>query len=310
MLSFRILGPLEIVTESAVLRPRKSKQNALLMTLPADHGQLVSTDSLIAELWGEDHPDRVENDLQAHISRLRRRLGALEPGGESRIVTHASGYECVVADDELDASAFVAGLDDLRGLTEADPADFIGRLRGLLTLWRGCAFGRQGRGPILQAAAARYEEHCIAAYQLLFKQELQSGNHAGIIPELRELVASYELHEKFRQQLMTALYRSGRQADALTAYRELGRRLSDQLGLDPSPAMRQFEQAVLGQYASIDALRPSLSRPTVSSSSAALPAAAPAGRPRSQPAASSQIDRMRTCSRVLPLLTGVSRRAG
>jgi len=277
VLSFRILGSLEIVTEAAVLHPRKSKQNALLVTLLASHGQLVSIDALIAELWGEDYPDRIENDLQAHISRLRRRLGAMEPGGETRIVTHASGYECIVAEDELDASAFVDGLDELRGATEAQRPDLIGGLRGLLTLWRGRAFGSQRRGPILHAAAARYEEHRIAAYHLLFEHELQSGNHAGIIPELRELVASYELHEKFQQQLMTALYRSGRQADALTVYRELRRRLSDQLGLDPSPAMRQFEQAVLGQYASIDGRRPSLPGPASSSSSAAWPPAVAAG---------------------------------
>jgi SARP family transcriptional regulator, regulator of embCAB operon len=309
VLSFRILGPLEIVTEASALRPRTSKQNALLMTLLANPGHLVSTDALIAELWGENHPERAENDLQAHISRLRRRLATLEPGRESRIVTHISGYELIVEKDELDAAAFVNGLDELRSVPEAHPADLADRLRGLLKLWRGRAFGRQWRGPILQAASARYEEHRIAAYQLLFEHELLNGNHASIIPELRELVANYEFHEKFRQQLMTALYRSGRQADALTVYRELGRRLSDQLGLDPSPAMRQFEQAVLGQRSSADGRRPSLSGPAVGSFIGG-PASRGTGQGRSRFDAQRQIDRVMICSRGLPLSIGVSRRAG
>lgn len=253
MLYFRILGPLEIVTEARVLRPRGSKQSVLLMTLLTSPRQLVSTESLIAELWGDEHPDRVENDLQAHVSRLRRRLGAIVPGtDDSPIITHVSGYEILARDDELDATTFTTGLEELRCANGIDSADLAGRLRCLLRLWRGQAFGGQDCGPILRAAAARYEEHRIAAYQLLFEHELRNGNHEKIIPELREMVTNYEFHEKFRQQLMVAYYRSGRQADALNVYRELGRRLSDQLGLDPSPAMRQLEQAVLAHNSSID----------------------------------------------------------
>jgi SARP family transcriptional regulator, regulator of embCAB operon len=253
VLSFRILGPLEIVTGARVLRPRGSKQNALLMTLLASPGQLVSAEALIVELWGDEHPGGVENDLHAHISRLRRRLSAMEPGTiDSRVVTHVSGYELVVGDEELDAASFVRGLEELRGVVRADSAEFVRRVRRLLGLWRGQAFGSQDQGPILQAASARYEEHRIAAYQLLFDHELRSGNHSKIIPELHGLLARYEFHEQFWQQLMVALYRSGRQTDALNVYRELERRLSDQLGLDPSPTMRQYEQAVLNHHPSIN----------------------------------------------------------
>lgn len=273
MLSFKILGPLEIVTETRVLRPRGSKQNALLTALLAASGRLVSSEDLIAELWGEDYPDRVENDLQAHISRLRRRLATLQPGhDESKIVTHVSGYELTVADDELDATSFIKGVETIRNYANADPREQVSELRSLLKLWRGQAFGNQKRGPIVRSAAARYEEHRITAYNLLFERELQSGNHAKIIPELRELTVKYEFHEKFQQQLMIALYRSGRQADALSVYRELRRHLSDQLGLDPSPVMQQYEQAVLQHNTSIDDLRREmLSSAGVTSPSAAGP---------------------------------------
>jgi SARP family transcriptional regulator, regulator of embCAB operon len=253
VLSFRILGPLEIVTETRVLRPRGSKQNTLLMTLLANPCQLVSTEALIIELWGDNHPVSVENDLHAHVSRLRRRLAAIEPGAiGSRVVTHVSGYELVIRDEELDAAGFVKGLEELRGAARTDPAELVRRLRRLLALWRGRAFGSHGHGPLLQAASARYEEYRIAAYQLLFDHELRNGNYAEIIPEVRGLLARYEFHEQFWQQLMVALYRSGRQADALNVYRELKHRLSDQLGLDPSPTMREYEQAVLDHRPSIN----------------------------------------------------------
>jgi DNA-binding SARP family transcriptional activator len=246
VLSFRILGPLEIITEPRVLHPKGSLQSALLTTLLASARQLVPTDALIVELWGEQHPARVENALQAHISRLRRRLSALEPdGGESKLVTHASGYQLMVRDEELDASCFINGLEDIRGRAHSDPAAAARRLRCLLSLWRGSAFGSMPLGPLRQAASARYEESRVAALELLFEQELRDGNHAKIIPELRELLARYKFQERFRQQLMVALYRCGRQADALNVYRELWHRLSEELGLEPSPTMRQYERAIL-----------------------------------------------------------------
>lgn len=253
MLSFRILGPLEIITETRVLRPKGSLQSALLTTLLASARQLVPTDALIVELWGEQHPARVENALQAHISRLRRRLSALElDSGESRLVTHASGYQLMVRDEELDASCFICGLEDIRGRAAADAAAAARRLRCLLGLWRGHAFGSLPVGPLRQAAAARYEESRVAALELLFEHELRDGNHAKIIPELRELLARYKFQERFRQQLMVALYRSGRQADALNVYRELWHRLSEELGLEPSPTMRQYERAILDHDPSLN----------------------------------------------------------
>jgi uncharacterized protein (TIGR03083 family) len=253
VLSFHILGPLEIVTETRVLRPRGSKQNTLLMALLANPCQLVSTEALIVELWGDKHPVGVENDLHAHVSRLRRRLSAIEPGKtDSRVVTHVSGYELVIRDEELDGVGFIKGLEELRSAARADSVDLVRQLRHLLGLWRGRVFGNHGRSPILQAASARYEEHRIAAYQLLFDHELRSGNYSKIIPEVRGLLALYEFHEQFWQQLMLALYRSGRQAEALNVYREFKHRLSDQLGLDPSPTMRQYEKAVLDHHPSIN----------------------------------------------------------
>jgi DNA-binding SARP family transcriptional activator len=246
VLTFRVLGPLEVTSEKRTIYPKGSKQGTLLAALLANPRQLVSSELLIIELWGEDHPARVENDLQAHVSRLRRQLASLEPAARrSRVVTHISGYELIVDDEELDAARFVTGLDEIRSASPTDSVDSAGRLRKLLGCWRGQAFGHLERGPICQAAAVRYEEHRIAAYQLLFEHELRNRNYSRIIPELRGLLTQYEFHEKFWQQLMIALYHSGRQSDALSVYRDLGRRLSDEFGIDLSPTMREYERAVL-----------------------------------------------------------------
>lgn len=246
MLTFRVLGPLEVASERITVYPRGSKQGSLLATLLANPRQPVSSDALIIELWGEDYPSRVENDLQAHVSRLRRQLAAMEPAPHrSRVVTHVSGYELIVDDEELDAARFVTGVDEIRRASPEDSADAASRLRELLGYWRGQAFERLDRGPVCQAAAARYEEHRIAAYQLLFDHELRNHNYSRIIPELRDLLTQYEFHETFYQQLMIALYQSGRLSDALSVYRDLSRRLAEEFGIDPSPTMREYEQAVL-----------------------------------------------------------------
>jgi len=246
VLTFRVFGPLEIASEKYTIYPRGSKQGTLLATLLAYPRQPLSSDALIIELWGEDYPARVENDLQAHVSRLRRLLASLEPTSpRSRVVTHTSGYELIVDDEELDAARFVTGVEEIRRASSVDPIDAANRLRKLLGYWRGQAFGQLERGPMCQAAAARYEEHRIAAYQLLFDHELHNHNYSRIIPELWELLTQYRFHETFYQQLMIALYQSGRQSDALSVYRDLSRRLAEEFGIDPSPNMREYEQAVL-----------------------------------------------------------------
>jgi SARP family transcriptional regulator, regulator of embCAB operon len=257
MLRFYILGTLEIHTPTRVVRPRGLLQRALLVTLLARAQELVPAECLIGELWGEDPPARVENALQAHVSRLRSKLAALEPGAAaSRLITHPSGYQLFVGDEELDAATFVRDLGRIRAGPAQDPSHVVRALRAMLSLWHGPVFGDAGNGPVRHAAAARYEESRIAALELLYDSELSCGNHRKIIPELQDLLAQFPFHEISSQQLMTALYRSGRQVDALGVYRTLSRRLNEEMGLEPSPAMRGYERAILDQD-------PALSRVTV-----------------------------------------------
>lgn len=250
---FGILGPLEIRTEVRSVRLRGALQNRLLLTLLVNADQLVITDNLIGEVWPDIQPDRVENALQAHVSRLRRKLAELEPDSTiPRLVTHTSGYQLIVAPQELDSEVFVRELERIRESREEAPEVAVLELRACLNKWRGPVLGGVRGGPICEAATVRYEELRLSALELLFDLELQSGRHARLVSELRQLLAKYPFHERFWQQLITALYRCGRQAEALAVYRQLWNRLTDEFGLEPTPAMRAYERAILERDTSLD----------------------------------------------------------
>lgn len=247
MLNFCILGPLEVKSPAEILRVRGSLQRILLATLVVNARKFVPSDVLIDEMWGDDPPDRVENALQAHVSRLRRSLSALEPGAaRPRLATRQSGYYLLAEDEEIDAAVFARGVEQL-GARADPPAGAARELRLLLELWHGPIFGGPLGGRLCRAAAARLEEARLTALELLHDIELAAGEHRNTIPELRELLVDHPYKERFRQQLMLALYRSGRQAEALEVYRELRHQLTEELGLAPSPAMRAYEQAILAQ---------------------------------------------------------------
>lgn len=215
--------------------------------LLVSEGKTVSVDALIDELWGEVPPSGVVNALQALVSRLRKKLAGLERDRDSsRLVGHPYGYQLVVEEHELDASSFVAAVTRAQA-TDNRPCEVVDLLRGALAQWRGPVFGGEASGPICRAAAARYEEYRIRALELLFENELARGNHAGILGELREKHAENPLQERFCAQLMVALYRCGRQAEALSSYREMWSRLSEELGIEPSIELRRTEQAILTQ---------------------------------------------------------------
>jgi DNA-binding SARP family transcriptional activator len=247
VLEFCILGPVEIHTPTSIIRPKGALRRALLLALLVNTRMLVSTDSLINELWGERHPEHAENALHAHISRLRQRIASLDGEKYTRLITHPSGYQLLVESHELDAAIFVRDTERIRQDAELDPPQAVARLRSLLTLWRGPVFGGLTGGYMCQAAAARYEESRLAALDLLYENELRCGNHGPIIPELRGLLARYPFQENFWRQLMIALYRSGRQAEAVDAYREMSHKLMDELGLEPSLDIRLYERAILAQ---------------------------------------------------------------
>lgn len=253
MLHFRILGPIEFADDTRSVRLRGALQSRLLLTLLVNADQLVITDDIIGELWPGQQPDRVENALQAHISRLRHKLAELEPdSAQPRLITHTSGYQLRLAPGELDIEIFRAELERIRATPGLPPGQAARQLRTALAAWRGPVLGGLSGGPICETAAVRYTELHISALELLFDFELESGNHARLVPELRPLITKYPFHERFWQQLMIALYRCGRQTEALVVYRELWSRLTDELGLEPTPAMREYEQSILARDSSLD----------------------------------------------------------
>ncbi|WP_284117877.1 AfsR/SARP family transcriptional regulator [Streptomyces fragilis] len=237
---------MEIRTSAGKAEIPGDLQRSLIQVLLVSEGRSVSGETLAEEMWGDSAPDNQANALQAHISRLRRRLKSLEPDSPvSRLSTHPSGYRLTVAAGELDADEFVKKIAEAETLLAARPERAAELLRQALGMWRGPAFGHFPGGAVCRLAGARYEEQRLRAMELLFDAELRVGRHARILAELNEAHISNPLRERFCEQFMIALYRSGRQADALDAYRRMWRRLSDEIGVLPSPSLRGVEHAIL-----------------------------------------------------------------
>jgi SARP family transcriptional regulator, regulator of embCAB operon len=245
---FNVLGPLEL-RSAGNLQPLLSHfQAILLIALLESDERLVSVDALMNELWGGGHPGRPVNALEAHVPRLRRSLVTLDPERlRSRLERLPTGYR-FISDDELDGRAFLREVAAV-ALTApgCPPPQVAGRLVPLLALWRGPVFGGITGGEICQAAACRYDDARHRALELLFAAELARGNHASVIPELSALAATPSLfQERYCAQLMIALYRGGRQADALSAYRRMRDQLSKHgTGLRPGDTLQRCERAIL-----------------------------------------------------------------
>jgi DNA-binding SARP family transcriptional activator len=228
-MEFRILGPLEVVDGSRTLPLGGPRQRALLALLLMRPNRVVARDELIDELWGDDAPDGARNALQYHVSRLRK---ALAPS--DALVTREPGYMIRVADDELDLLRFERLRDSARG---APPEEAARLLRQALGLWRGPA----------DPEIAHLDELRIAALEQRIDADLASGRHGDLVAELEPLVREHPLRERLRAQLMLALYRSGRQAEALGVYRQTRRTLIDELGIEPGTSLQELEQAILRQ---------------------------------------------------------------
>ena len=231
---FGILGPLEVLDEDgAPVALGGPRPRALLATLLLHPNQAVSTDRLIDAIWGDEPPASAPNALQVHVHALRSALGA------DRIVTRAPGYLLRVEDGELDAERFEQLVHD-------------GKPVEALALWRGPALADVAFEPFAQAEAARLEERRLAAIEARIDADLETGRHAEVAAELEALVAEHPHRERLRAQQMLALYRAGRQADALAAYRD-ARASLDELGLEPSAELRALEQRILRQDPDLDA---------------------------------------------------------
>ncbi|MFF8232258.1 AfsR/SARP family transcriptional regulator [Streptomyces caelestis] len=252
VLSFSILGALEVHTGTGQVEIPGDLQRTLVQVLLVSEGQAVSGETLIDEMWGESAPANRVNALQAHISRLRRRLRSMEPErSASRLTMHPSGYRLAVDEDELDAAQFLRKVRRAEVVVSARPAEAADLLRSALSMWRGPVFGSLPGGSVCRLTSALYEEHRLRARELLFDAELSAGHHANILAELYDAHVSNLLRERFCEQLMIALYRSGRQADALDTYRRMWQRLSEEIGVLPSPSLRSVEHAILSHDPSL-----------------------------------------------------------
>jgi DNA-binding SARP family transcriptional activator len=250
-MEFRILGPLEVWAEGVEVSLGGPKQHALLVLLLLHPNEVVPTDRLIEELWGEDSPERAAAALRVNVSRLRKALP------QDVLTTRSPGYVMRVEPDELDLHRFERLVDEGRSLLARGlAADASERLREALSLWRGSALANFAYETFAQAAIARLEEIRLAAVELRIDADLVLGRHDELVGELEALVSEHPLRERLQMDLVTALYRSGRQAEALDAYKDARRALVDDLGIDPSPALQELEQAILRQDPALDVEAP------------------------------------------------------
>jgi DNA-binding SARP family transcriptional activator len=242
-----------------------SRPKALLAALLLHRNEPVTTDQLIDMLWPDGGPEQPAKTIHVHVSRLRRALA--DPLAPSVLETHTGSYVLRVGPGELDVDRFTQLVAEGRDtLAAGDPAAASESLSAALGLWRGKALADFTYEPFAQAEIAHLEELRLGAVELAVDADLALGHHAMAVPRLERLTAEHPMRERMHGQLMLALYRCGRQADALAAYRRLRQTLDGELGLEPGPELRRLEQRILRQEADLEAEAPG----------AAPPAAAPA----------------------------------
>ena len=243
-MDWRILGPLEVIDGDCRLAIAGEKQRALLALLLLRANEVVSTECLIDELWGERPPSAGATALRVRVSQLRKALGR-----KQLLLTQPPGYVLCVAPGELDLHRFERLVEEAR---EAEPAIAASKLREALGLWRGPPLADFAYESFAQPAIGRLEELRLGALERRIEADLALGRHAEVVAELGELVALHPMRERFCAELIVALYRSGRQVEALDAYRSARRTLVDELGIEPSPDLQELEQAVLRQDPALD----------------------------------------------------------
>ncbi len=268
-MTFSILGPLEVRLEGAPVAVGGRRQRALLALLLLRPNEVVSADSLAAGLWGESPPKTAAHSLQVFVSDLRKALRLA--GEDGRIVTQSPGYRIEVGGGELDLQRFEQLADEGRAaLGRNEPAAAADMLREALALWRGDPLADFAYEPFAQTTVARLEELRLSVLEDRIASDLALGRHAELVGELEELVSQHPFREGFRAHLILALYRAGRQSEALAAYQATRKLLLDELGIDPKPELQELERAILVQDPSLDvAARPE--QPSVPSEASSLP---------------------------------------
>jgi WD40 repeat protein/DNA-binding SARP family transcriptional activator len=243
---FRVLGPLEVTAGDRPIALGGGKQRVVLTHLLLRANKLIPADRLIDEVWGDDPPAAARNVLQTYVSRLRKAIGA------ERLEHGAGGYVLYADASEIDANRFQALVEEARRRAPGDAGAAAQLYREADALWRGPALDDLADQPSLRAEIGHLEELRAAATEARVIAELALGRHAELVPELGTLTALYPHREGVWAHLITALYRSGRQADALAAYRRARTVLVEELGIEPSPDLRRLEQQVLQQDAALE----------------------------------------------------------
>jgi DNA-binding SARP family transcriptional activator/tetratricopeptide (TPR) repeat protein len=251
---FRVLGPLEVVGPRGLIEIGAPKHRALLSLLLLEPGRVVPVDRLIDQLWNGAPPASATTTLQAYVSNVRRALEPdRAPGTPATVlVTRPPGYALDVERDLVDARRFERLVAEAAALAPSDPTGASERLVHALSLWRGQAFADVADEPWAQSEVARLEELRLAVLERQLEIDLSLGRHVAVAIEAERLVKQQPVRERPRELLMLALYRSGRQADALRAYRDARETLVDELGIEPGPALRALENKILTQDPSLD----------------------------------------------------------
>jgi DNA-binding SARP family transcriptional activator/predicted ATPase len=241
-MEFRILGPLHVAGPAGPIAIHAGKARALLELLLLHANEVITTDRLIDSLWDESPPDSAEHGIEVYISRLRRAIGA------ERLETHPGGYCVRVDEDELDLLRFESLIaDGGRALQAGEPAQAVRLFREAEGLWRGPPVAELESSKRTRPEVARLNELRLAETEARIDAMLAIGDHAELVPELAGLVATEPFRERLQAQLMLALYRSGRQVDALDAFQTARRSLDEDLGIEPGPALQDLQQAILRQ---------------------------------------------------------------
>jgi DNA-binding SARP family transcriptional activator/tetratricopeptide (TPR) repeat protein len=240
----RLLGLVEVGVDGRALALGGSKQRAVLAMLALRANTPVSVDQLVEGLWGEQPPRSAPKMVQSYVSQLRKLLD----GRSGRIVTRGRGYELRLPEDSVDALRF----ERLVAAAERDEGISLGIALEALSLWRGPPLDDLADEPFAAGEIRRLEELWVRARELALDDSLAAGEHAAVVGELQELIVRHPLRERLHEQLMLALYRCGRQAEALKAYRRARAVLVDEVGVEPGPALRQLHEAILKQDPALD----------------------------------------------------------
>ena len=249
-MEYRVLGPLQVFEDGRPLALGGRRQRVVLGVLLARANEVVSTDRMIDDVWGEEPPETARKSLQVYVSRLRKILG------DGAIEAQGSGYVLRTDPDQLDADRFERLAKEGHDLSRSDQTAAASKLREALGLWHGMPWSDVADEPALRPAVERLRELRLATVEDRIEADLALGRAAAVVGELEILVAEHPLRERLRGLLMLALYRDGRQAEALRVFQDMRRLLGEELGIEPSPVLQDLESKILQQDPELDAEAP------------------------------------------------------